>query len=112
MPQPLAGPATLAAVKLQASLTDDREDVYLTDLTIPAVNDLIRGLPIAQVDAVEWDGRIQLAAAMLGARLLRRRNSPTGVEAMTDQGAAYVSRNDPDLAQLLKIGSYAKPQAR
>lgn len=50
-----------------------------------------------------------LAATMLAARLERRRNSPDGVQAITDQGALYVARTDPDIARLLRIEAYAPP---
>lgn len=48
-------------------------------------------------------------AKMLAMRIYRRRDSPGGVEALGELGPVYVSRNDPDLAQLLEIGRYAKP---
>lgn len=113
MPQPDDGPTDLEAVKLQAGLqdNDDTDDAYLSDLIVPAVNDVVRALPIAQaVEApADWPARVVMGASMLAARLYRRRNSPAGVEAMTDQGAAYVTRNDPDVAQLLQLGAYQKP---
>jgi hypothetical protein len=31
------------------------------------------------------------------------------VEVFTDQGAIYVQRNDPDVAQLLRLGTFAGP---
>lgn len=58
----------------------------------------------------EWREHIKLAAVMLAARLVRRRNSPQGVAAFTEGGAAYVSRVDPDVAQMLKLGRYATPK--
>jgi hypothetical protein len=48
-------------------------------------------------------------ALLLAARLWRRRNSPEGVATFTSDGAVYVQRNDPDVAQYLGIGSYAPP---
>ena len=44
-----------------------------------------------------------LGALMLAARLVRRRNSPEGVQAVTELGPVYVSRNDPDVALLLGL---------
>jgi hypothetical protein len=43
---------------------------------------------------------------MLAARLVRRRNSPAGVEAFTEMGPTYVSRFDPDVDRLLGMGPY------
>lgn len=114
MTQPDAGPATLEAVKLQLQLSDDVDDAFVTSC-VDATNALVRTFRVAQLPDVEppvepvWPAYIVRGADMLAARLVRRRNSPSGVEAMTDQGAAYVSRNDPDIAQLLQLGSYAKP---
>lgn len=114
MPLPDDGPATVDLVKLQLQLTDQVDDAFVTSCT-EATNALVRGMRVAQLadDAgvwpAEWPADIVRGAVMLAARLVRRRNSPSGVEAMTDQGAAYVSRNDPDIAQLLQLGPYAKP---
>lgn len=58
-----------------------------------------------------WPPDIELGATMLTARLYRRRNSPNGVESLTDMGATYVSRYDSDIARLLKIDSFALPVA-
>ena len=57
-----------------------------------------------------WAPQTQLGAVMLTARLIRRRNSPAGIEAFTADGAAYVRRSDPDVASLLRLGAYARPQ--
>lgn len=113
MTQPDTGPATLDAVKLQLQLDDTVDDVFVTSC-VDATNALVRTMRVAQLPDVvdvepEWPAYVVRGANMLAARLVRRRNSPSGVEALTDQGAAYVSRNDPDIAQLLQLGSYAKP---
>lgn len=71
-------------------------------------------LPPADPDAPEdppvWAMDTHLAGLMLAGRLYRRRNSPSGVEAFTGDGATYVSRNDPDVARLLRIEGYAPPR--
>lgn len=66
-----------------------------------------RGLPD---DGDDWPANVSLGAKMLAARLYRRRNSPAGVEALGELGPVYVSRNDPDLSQLLELGRYAPPK--
>lgn len=63
----------------------------------------------ADVDP-DLSGDVTLAATMLAARLYRRRNSPEGVQGMTDAGAVYVARTDPDIARLLRIDQYLSPQ--
>ncbi len=116
MTQPTTGPATLAGVKAQASILDDRLDTYV-ETVVEAVNVKVRTLPIARagdlgeagVDVDVWPEDIVLGSNMLGSRLVRRRNSPSGVETFAEQGAVYVQRNDPDVAFLLELGNYAPP---
>jgi hypothetical protein len=56
-----------------------------------------------------WPPGIVLGASMLGARLFARKNSPAGVQSFADGAALYVQRNDPDIAQLLKLGRWSIP---
>lgn len=74
----------------------------------------VRALVATYVDAPapghDWPDNIRLGAVMLAARVYRRRNSPAGVESLGEMGPVYISRNDPDLAQLLQIGRYAPPR--
>ena len=107
---PVGGPASLPDVKGQLSIADARDDVRL-QLIVDAVNSQVRTWPVstAAVDSAEWPARIKLGAVLLCARLFRRKNSPAGVEAFGSEGAAYVMRSDPDIAQLLQLGSWAAP---
>jgi hypothetical protein len=87
------------------------EDVAVIELlapTVAAVNRLVRRLHNPLPDG-SWDDDHALGAKMLAGRLHRRRNSAEGVAAFTADGAVYVQRNDPDVAMLLGIGSYAPP---
>lgn len=110
---PEGGPATVAGVKLHLELEDTRDDERLTAL-VAAVNAQLRRWPVAQlaVDLNDWSTAADVVhgANMLAARLFRRRNSPAGVEAFGADGAVYISRNDPDIAQMLQLGSWARPQ--
>lgn len=111
MTYPADGPADLERVKTWLSINDDRFDDAL-EVVVDAVNDVVRGLPILadpDPEPDEFPARVVQGADMLAARVFKRRNSPDGVQAMTDEGASYVSRSDPDVAQLLRIGAYAKP---
>lgn len=56
----------------------------------------------------DWPENWRLGTIMLIARLDRRRNSPAGVDTVTEMGPVYVSRRDPDVAQLLEIGSFSR----
>lgn len=103
------GPASVAQVKADLSLVGTADDDQLARV-VAAVNSRVRVLPVAQLpdDATEWPAHVERGANMLAARLFRRRNTPTGVEAIGDTGL-YVRRNDPDIALLLQLGDYAKP---
>ena len=57
-----------------------------------------------------WGASTVMGAVMLTARLIRRRNSPAGIEAFSGDGATYVSREDPDVARLLRLGKHKPPQ--
>ena len=101
-----AGLATAPAV--QAWLGPMAEDREVLDSTVDAVNALIvrwRGAPPAD----GYPPSVTRGLVMLAARLIRRRNSPAGVEASGDLGPLYVQRNDPDIAMLLELGSYTRP---
>ena len=110
LPFPQGNPVTLPAVKSWLTLTRDGDDATLTTI-VAAVNGFVLGLPVADrsrgLDA--WPSEVQLGGVMLAARLYRRRNTPGGVEAVTDAGIAYVRRNDPDIAMLLQLGDEARP---
>lgn len=75
-----------------------------------AVRALVAALPVTQ-GRPTWREDTALGAVMLTARLHRRRNSPAGVEALTEMGATYVSRYDSDIARLLRIDAFAGPVA-
>jgi hypothetical protein len=54
------------------------------------------------------DAEVYQAAVMLAARLVRRRNSPGGIESF-GESVTYVSRYDPEIARALHTGFYALP---
>jgi hypothetical protein len=63
------------------------------------------GLPAAYVP----DAEVYQAAVMYAAREYRRRNSPGGIESITDAGATYVSKYDSDIERALRTGTWAEP---
>jgi len=107
---PVGGPTTLAAVKLQLGIDDDRDNDRITAQVV-AVNSMVRTwrCSTAAVDQETWPERIVLGATLLAARYYRRKNSPAGVEALGSSGAVYVMRTDPDVAQLLQLGTHSYP---
>lgn len=107
--------AALAWLGIPAASTGP--DVDAAQLVAPAVVSFVSSVPDLPTVIDEttgdtkWAAKVRLGATMLAARLVRRRNSPQGVAAFTEQGgAAYVSRIDPDVAQMLRVGPYAAPQ--
>lgn len=81
---------------------------------VAATNSFVDALPdiprsTAEDGSLVWAPDTKLAATMLAARLHRRRNSPSGVEALTEGGATYVSRYDPDVGRILRIDGYRRP---
>lgn len=65
-------------------------------------------------DIDDWWNDTSTTAAFLGlvmltARLVRRRNSPGGIEGFgADGGASYVRKNDPDVAMMLGLDGYRR----
>lgn len=111
---PSGGPATPETACAQLGMTVEEltaEETARLALIVPAVNDEVRRLPVAAraVDADAWPDGVVLGAAMLCSRLFMRKNSPAGVLPFNDGAVAYVMRNDPDIGQLLKLGSYSLP---
>jgi hypothetical protein len=114
---PATGPTTLATACAELGYTVGAvpaRDARL-QLRVDAANSFVRSLPVASDSLTygspppAWPSYVSLGTSMLATRLWRRKDSPSGVEAFTDQGAVYVSRNDPDIAQLLKLGNYTPP---
>lgn len=110
---PEGGPTSLSMVRDQLDMAeaDTRDDDSL-QLIVDAVNSEVRGWRVSEaaVGQDEWPARIEQGATMLAARLHRRKGSPAGVEAFGSLGASYVMRTDPDIAMLLKLGSWTGPQ--
>lgn len=79
-------------------------NAYVTQL--PVIANTVTGDPPAPPTPPP---DVKQGATMLAARLWRRRNSPAGVEAITEAGAQYVARYDPEIARLLRIDAYQPP---
>lgn len=56
-----------------------------------------------------WGPRQRTAALMLASRWYRRRNSPNGVESAAGDITVYVTKYDSDIARLLEIDGFDKP---
>lgn len=86
------------------------DDPNLADV-VEATIDYVGTLPVvaALPEGSDWPNGVNLGATMLAARLLRRRNSPNGVEGMTTDAISYVARYDSDIARLLKLDGFQGP---
>lgn len=80
-------------------------------LVVESVNGYVSGLPVVANlgDGQPVPGGVKLGAIMLAARMWRRRNSPNGVDALTENGAVYVARHDPDVSRLLQLDGNTPP---
>lgn len=94
----------IIALKHHLGITDTRDDFTL-EAIIKAVESQITSWLTAEESTTD---DVKLGALMLAARLFRRRNSPSGVESLGDLGPVYVSRNDPDVAQLIGLGTHRR----
>lgn len=85
-------------------------DAAAIALVVPGVIDWADQLPgIDRTETGAWASNTVLGVVMLAARLVRRRNSPAGIEGWTSEGTAYVRNHDPDVALLLHL-STPKPK--
>jgi len=110
----MAEQLTTQAVATWLGMKSHEGDTHL-EAVVAATADLVDSLPDAPRLPADgpgnraWAPRTLQAAVMLAARLYRRRNSPNGIEAMTDGGASYVSRYDSDISRMLRIDGYTRP---
>lgn len=102
-----SGPATPAAV--QAWLGPMPETTEDLAVVCNAVNSLIAQW-IGPAPETGHPAHVVQAAVMLAGRVLRRRNSPAGIETAGELGPVYVQRHDPDVAMLLGLGTYTRPR--
>lgn len=90
--------------------TTDASDPALR-LAADAVAAYVEGLPILANRAdtsAAWPAGVRLGAVMLTARTWRRKDTPTGVASVGDDGSiAYVARFDPDMSRLLGLDGMA-----
>jgi len=104
-------PITPAEVKAWLKITDDDDDAILQSIC-DAVMVWVSALPyVAGLDhEFDWPADVRQGAVQLAARWYRRRLSPSGIDAITDAGAVYVARSDPEISQLLHLDSWAYPR--
>ncbi len=98
--------------QLRIAPGDTTDDALITRCAAAVEPQVERARPdmavTAPVPAYVPDAEVYQAGVMLAARLVRRRNSPGGVETF-GESVTYVSRNDPEIARALHTGPYALP---
>lgn len=97
---------TVTQVKAYLGISDERDDEAIQSV-IAAVNSLLESW---KGDPALWPEHWLQGGVMLASRIYRRRNSPAGVESFGELGGVYIQRNDPDVAQLLGLGVFKRPQ--
>lgn len=90
-------------------------DYQAAEVVVPAVIDFVNTLPALRTRQdnegnLTWGRQERSGAVLLTARLIRRRNSPAGIEEFGTDGVVYVSRYDPDVARFLRLDKYAAPK--
>jgi hypothetical protein len=113
VPWPAVTPITPADVKawLKIDAGDTADDAILQAIC-DAVMAWVSALPyVAGLDPeLDWPPDVRQGAVQLAARWFRRRLSPSGIDAITDAGAVYVARADPEISQLLHLDRWAHPR--
>lgn len=99
------GPATVDAVAGWLGIPEGNPERAHVAEVVPAVNALVATWHTPS-EAGVWPDSVRMGAVMLAARITRRRNSPGGVETLTDLGPTYVARYDADLDRLLRLGGW------
>ena len=72
---------------------------------VPAVAAYVREV---HGDDTTWSDTVRLGALMLAALIVRRRNSPGGVDEFGTLEPSYVARYDPTISQLLQLGNFRR----
>jgi hypothetical protein len=92
---------------LKIPVTDTADDVLIGQCAGAAEPVVTRARPDAAADPTANPEAYQ-AGVMLAGKLVRRRNSPAGIESFGDS-VTYVAAYDPELALLLRRGSNRLP---
>lgn len=88
------------------------QDVAALELIVPAVNYYVDALP--QIDRSadgSWESTTKLAAVLLAARWFKRQYSPGAtIDGAVDGGQMRITKYDSDIARMLHIDGFERPQ--
>ena len=101
-------PGPTSSEQVAAMLSLPAEDPELPGV-VAAANSLVC-VWLSPAPDGEWAAHHRYGATLLAARFYRRKDSPAGFQMQGMEAAVYVSRNDPDIAQLLGLGAFAPPR--
>jgi Phage gp6-like head-tail connector protein len=109
---PPVGWLALADVKTQLAIdgTDGADDVLIQACIDAAEPEVTRARPDAWSETstpADYPDAYR-GGVMLAARLVRRRNSPAGIESF-GESVTYVAAYDPDLDRFMRRGRYRLP---
>ena len=97
---------TMCAAAVEPQVERARPDQVIAPA--PAGRDSRGRITAAIAGGYAPDAEVYQAAVALAGRLVRRRNSPGGVETF-GESITYVSRYDPEIARALRTGLWAMP---
>lgn len=106
---------TLSGVKIDAGITDTRDDVILQQELDAAIDYVIRVRPDLNYDGDPLDSNpapgndFVLGVQRQVIRWQSRRRSPDATVSMGDLGSSRVPSFDPDIERMLGIGRYHGP---
>lgn len=100
----MAAPITLQDMAAHLGTPQPDETLRSTMVACIELVESWKGQPIS-----EWPERWRLGCMMMIARVDRRRQSPGGIDTVTEMGPVYLARKDPETAQMLEIGTFRKP---
>lgn len=96
--------------QLRIDQTDTSDDDLIRDCVDAAEPEITRARPDSWTDTTTPAAvpDAYRGAVMLAARLVRRRNSPAGIESF-GESVTYVAAFDPDLDRFMRRGRYRLP---
>jgi len=108
----MAREVTAANVSAYLGLPATADQAWLAQCA-DAATAYVNGLPhvVTTADpAPDWAPDTVAGATMLAGRLYQSRNAPLGAAGFDAMGGVVVTRTDPELARLLRIGRFLPPR--
>lgn len=104
------GTVTPDEVRSYLGLPATADVAWLTKCADAATAYVNRLEHVAGSTAPGWDADTWAGAVMLAGRLYQSRNAPLGAAGFDAMGGVVISRTDPELARLLRVGRFLPPR--